>query len=80
MKTRSPPASLSCKGQATKQETVKWSIGNHRRKGQGDGGGSSPPSPVLKIFGQNAYDSGKSTRNKYLQRTQSMRGLKKLFQ
>ena len=26
IKTRSPPASLSFKGQATKQETVKWSI------------------------------------------------------
>ena len=25
-KTRSPPASLSFKGQATKQDTVKWSI------------------------------------------------------
>ena len=26
IKTRSTPASLSFKGQATKQETVKWSI------------------------------------------------------
>ena len=26
IKTRSPPASLSFKGQATKQATVKWSI------------------------------------------------------
>ena len=29
MKTRSPPASLSFKGQATKQATVKWSIHSH---------------------------------------------------
>ena len=32
IKTRSPPASLSFKGQATKQETVKWSIYKHKFK------------------------------------------------
>ena len=34
----------------------------HRRTSRGGEGGCSPP--VLKIFGQNAYDSGKSTWDK----------------
>ena len=37
----------------------------HRRTGRGGEGGCSPPVPVLKNFGQNAYDSGKSTWDKF---------------
>ena len=38
-------------------------LGNHRRTGRGGGGGAVAP-PVAKIFGQNAWDSGKSARDK----------------
>ena len=31
IKTRSPPASLSFKGQATKHTTVKWSISSEKK-------------------------------------------------
>ena len=36
IKTRSPPASLSFKGQATKQETVKWYIERDEVQGNED--------------------------------------------
>ena len=48
--------------------TQTLSTGVHRRTSRGDEGGCSPPQleRFLKFFGQNADDSGKSTREKTL--------------